>query len=591
MTIIIGTRLPVKWIVFSALLVSVIAAVVIIYVFHPFSQAATTIDNSLPDVTEPLPPSKSPLGLYSNAAVVANAHPCADIGKDILKNNGKAVDALIATMLCDGVNMPQSMGVGGGFFMVFYDKKTRKSYGINARETAPMAATEDMFKDNPEKSIRGGLAVGVPGEIKGYRLAYEKFGGGISWAELFQPTIKLCQQGITIHENLERALIKKEKYIKENKYLSQLFVNPHTGKLLKAGDQYRNPQLAKTLQIISQEPDALYTGSLAESFVNDIKDNGGIITTTDLGNYKVRTNEEITMPILGNAMILHTIKPPSSGILFGYILKILEGLLPAANEILNIHRITEAFKFAYGMRSRLGDPYFVNITDELYQVTTEKEIARVRNSIDDYKTYNDASHYGGDYVKTDHGTAAASVIAPDGDAASSTSTINLLFGSLLISPSTGIILNNQMDDFSSFTSNSFGVKPSTANFIVPGKRPMSSMCPSIITDTNGDVRMTVGAAGGTLITTSVSLTTIRTLIFNHTVKEAIDAPMFHHQLIPMVWSYQYGTLKFIVQGMEHLGHVIQRTESVYACVNAINRKNGMLQANSDFRRLGSVAGF
>ncbi|XP_065208910.1 scoloptoxin SSD14-like isoform X2 [Planococcus citri] len=588
----IANKLSCKIALVAAMSAILIVILVFVFLRWPHDRLSTANSTEVPTPTGPIP--LSILGNYSRAAAVSNAPPCAEIAKDILLKGGKAVDATIALMLCDGVTMPQSMGIGGGFFMTIYDKSSRKAYTINAREHAPAASTPDMYKHNPEAAKRGGLSIGVPGEIRGYWLAYNKFGGGLPWKDLFEPTIKLCEQGIPISKKLATVMIQFEEMIKTDREFSLIFTNKSTGALLEHGETYKNLKLAQTFRTIAEQGgDVFYEGPMAKTMVQEIQGSGGIITEEDLKNYQPRLEDPLKATIFDN-MTIHTLHAPSSGPILAYILRLVDGLVPANNELLNTQRITEAMKFAYGARSRLGDPHFVNINRTMNMITSEEYIKKIRNSIDDTKTWNDPAHYGGDFVEAhNQGTANVAVVSENGDAVAATSTINYYFGSTIISPSTGVIFNDQMDDFSSPNlTNMYGVEPSKANFIAPGKIPVSSMNPSIITDKNGDVRLVIGAAGGTKITSATAIATIRTLVLQEDIRKAVDSVLFHHQLLPMEWYYYQRMPKDIVEGMKKIGHEVKLMAATsFAAITAIERSDSQLHACSDYKRPGQVAGY
>lgn len=221
-------------------------------------------------------------------AVVANGIECSKIGADILRRNGSAVDAAIATLFCDGVTCPQSTGLGGGFFMTIYTKETGVVETLDAREVAPGAATEEMFVGNAEAAKVGGLAVAVPGELKGYFEAHRKY-GKLPWKDIVNPIVELCEKGHEVSRYLEKVLRNREEAILKEPSLREVFINPQTNHTWKQGDILKRPKLAETLAKIAEEgADALYSkdGSLLQPFVQDVQNFGGIITEEDLLNYE-----------------------------------------------------------------------------------------------------------------------------------------------------------------------------------------------------------------------------------------------------------------------------------------------------------------
>ncbi|XP_063225047.1 scoloptoxin SSD14-like [Bacillus rossius redtenbacheri] len=550
------------------------------------------------DPSQPLPPSASPLGVFAHAAVATNGGPCAGIGRDVLLRNGSAVEAALAALFCEGVACPQSMGLGGGFHMTVYRRASRTAYSLDAREVAPAAATVDMYHGDQSLAQLGGLSVAVPGELRGYAALFNHTdfrSGNVQWSDLVEPTIKLCEEGVEVTPYLAGILKSKEAIIKQNPSLSEILVDNATGGVWLAGDKLRRPQLAETLRVISKEgPEALYTGSLVDGFVKDVRDLGGIITRQDMADYSVRWAEPAVARLDDGDLTAYSMPLSGSGHLVAFMLQVLDGFLPERPNVTAYHRVAEAMKFAYGRRTQLGDPAFVHSLDDLLSNLTSREYAeQIRAQINDSATWSDPAHYGAVVAQAgDHGTAHISVLAPNGDAVAVTSTINLLFGAGVRSTSTGIILNDEMDDFSAPNiTNAYGLPPFPNNYIAPGKRPLSSMAPTVVVDGAGDVRLVVGAAGGTKITTATTLVAINNLWFNNTIKEAVDASRIHHQLLPMELQYEYGFLKQYVTGLRELGHEMLRLESAGSSVTAISRQDGQIYANADYRRNGSIAGF
>uniref|UniRef100_A0A8D8V6R5 Gamma-glutamyltranspeptidase 1 n=1 Tax=Cacopsylla melanoneura TaxID=428564 RepID=A0A8D8V6R5_9HEMI len=562
-----------------------------------------SIDPLADEVTTNLPPSDSVQYEFSSAASVTNGVKCAQMATNILRKGGNAVDAAITALLCDGLSCPQSMGLGGGFLMTVYNRTQGKAYAINAREEAPRAATADMYHGNGKAAQTGALASGVPGELLGYWTIYQRFGGGVPWKDLFDEPIQMALTGIPVSPHLEKNIKLYTKYIDPSPMLRALFKDEKTNQGKKVGDTFTWPLLAKTLQIIANEGgNALHNGSLTEAFVKDIQDAGGIITVEDMKNYRVVVEEPITAK-LNNGDTLYTSPLPGTGVLLSFMLQVLQYLIPAPSKLLWNQRFTEVMKYAYAYRGYLGDPnpdLQNNMTKSINAVVKKLQnpefIQEIRNKISDTRTWQDFEHYNGKYEQSeDHGTANIVVYSAAGDAVVATSTVNLVFGSRFISPSTGIILNDEMDDFSSPNiTNYFNIPPSPANFIQPSKRPLSSMCPTVVTDKDGNVKVAVGAAGGTKITTSVAQVIMANLWLNQTIKEAVDEARIHHQLYPMKYGYEYGVLRQIIEGMQKIGHVVTRLPNVFtSSITAISTYNtgGKVTGNADFRRPGGGDGF
>ncbi|KAI4499426.1 hypothetical protein M0802_005322 [Mischocyttarus mexicanus] len=561
------------------LIISIILAVIIVFIIQ---RGECDIKFNSP----------SNIGQYRQAAVTTNGQECAQIGADILKKNGSAVDAAIAALLCEGVASLHSMGLGGGFLMTIWDAENGTAAYLDARETAPAKANKTMFDGNPNSSMYGGLAVAVPGELRGYWEAHKKY-GKLKWHELFDPTIKLCLVGSVINDYLYAYLINKESKIKEESTLAEILIDPATGRPWKVGERIKRPILAETLRLIAKYgPDVFYNGTLTDKMVAEIKSFDGIITREDFVTYSVRWRKPIEINI-DNNLTVYTAPPPGSGVILAFIINVLQGIVPTDNQNVMWHRIVEAFKWAYARRTELGDPEFVNIESLLTNLTSSDYSKAIRNEIKDHETSNDPKHYGAvTATTTDSGTAHVSVLAPDGSAVSVTSTINQVFGAMIRSKSTGIIFNDEMDDFSSPNiTNGFGVPPSPANFILPGKRPLSSMSPTIVVGENKIARLVIGAAGGTKITTAIASIMILNLWAGYNIKEAIDAYRIHHQLLPMTVQTEKGYCPDIIQYLRNVKHNVTTFTGIGSAVTAIvNNANG-ITANSDYRRQGSVAGF
>ncbi|XP_060862119.1 scoloptoxin SSD14-like isoform X2 [Metopolophium dirhodum] len=574
-------------------LVGLVILVAVVSFVFVYTQNAP--NGEIPDPESALPPSTMPMGSYSNAGVVSNGGPCAQIGVDVMRNGGNAVDAAIATMLCDGVYCPEYMGIGGGFLMSIYNATTKKVMTINARESAPAAATSEMFVKDPKKSMFGGLAVAIPGELKGYSTIYHLYGGKVSWESLFEPTIKLCENGIKISERLELNMRNHEDLIKNDPFLREALFDEKTGHVKTAGEEYKLPKLAETLKIIAVEgSDAMYNGSLTYQLVEDLKKVNGIITVEDLANYEVEVEESFAVN-LKSGHTIHVGPPPSSGVILAYILRILDGILPAPNSGLDAHRLVEAFKFGFGERTHLGDHNFVNISNIYEKISSDSYIDSIQKRISDNFTSLDPKYYGADFdMPENHGTANSVVTDSWGNTVVGTSTLNIYFGCGFVSPSTGITLNNEMDDFSTpGVTNYYGIPSSPANFIEPGKRPMSSMCPTIITDKKGDFVLGAGAAGGSKITLATAYVSALKLWYNMTLKEVIDKPRIYHQLVPMEVQYEYGTIKSVVQKLKDIGHPVSRLKNtIGSAATAIAKSpSGMIETMPDFRRPGNSSGY
>lgn len=538
------------------------------------------------------------VGEYQKFAVAADRKVCSNIGSNILKDGGSAVDAAVATVFCVGLLNMHSCGIGGGGFMNVYLRKEKKSIIYDFRETAPAAATQKMFIPKNASSVIGGLAIAVPGNIKGLHHVWKKHGTK-PWKDLVQPTIDMAKKGFIISPFVGKRINDLKDTLGKNKGFSD-FLKKKDGTWYKTGDKLTNPLLADTLERISNDPNTFYNGTLAQEIVDDITEAGGIITLQDLKYFKVIERESLNVTIEDKEYLF--MPPPGGGAVVAMTMNILKGYNFTLDDFKNekkvvstTHKIIEALKFAFARRPLLADPSFSkNVSKVINDMIDLKIGQELRQKIME-KPYPNQTYYGGFYQQTkDQGTTHVSILAENGDAVSVTDTINYAFGSAVRSTRNGIIYNNEMDDFSTpGLVNLWGYLPAEANFIEPGKKPLSSMSPTIVTDQNGDVKMVVGGSGGSRIITGVLQTLVRKLYFNMDLDEAVDTPRVHTHLLPYE-VYVYNKFKIpetLKKGLQDLGHKLVYSD--HRCVvQAIYRKeiNGTIYAVSDPRKGGVPAG-
>ncbi|OMJ20702.1 Gamma-glutamyltranspeptidase 1 [Smittium culicis] len=525
-----------------------------------------------------------------NGAVATDEARCSQIGVNALKEGGSAVDAAIASALCVGLLNSFSAGIGGGGFMLVR-KPNGESDVIDFREMAPISATKEMFIKNITKAQIGGLSIAIPGEIKGFELAHKRY-GKLKWSRLFEPTIKLARDGYKIGKMLGIHLKSLQSSLAESEAFKEVFFDSD-GKVLKEGDIAKRQNFANTLQKIADYgADAFYNSELTTSMVDTIKKNNGILTEADFKSYRAITRKPLTLTYHNRKVI--TCPPPTSGSIFASIINILEGynMKDLSNKAVNIHRMIEAFKFGYAQRSNLGDPAFVNV-EEVVQNNLSKDFAAGRREKITDNTTHDYKYYEPDHdIDSQHGTTHLSVLDKDDMAVSLTSTINLLFGSRVMDKTSGVIFNDHMDDFSTpKLKNAFGLYPSPKNFIAPGKRPLSTTS-AVIIENNGKVEFVLGASGGSRILTSTTQVFLNMVEFNSTLKQAVDAPRVHHQLLPeklLVEPYYSNKILNELKQRNHKFGMMNQGTSVVQGVRKLT--DGTFNSVSDGRKFGAPAAY
>ncbi|XP_078361850.1 glutathione hydrolase 1 proenzyme-like [Oculina patagonica] len=599
-----GSKLSKKRIIIIAVVVlvviAIILAVVLALVLKKKEKEEEKTKGTTQHIIPPLPTGAPPGadGPYTHGVVAADAPRCSAVGRDILKKNGSAVDSAIATMFCIGVINMHSAGIGGGGFMTVYNRANRTAEVFDFREEAPGRANSTMYVNSSLSSTKGPTASGVPGEVKGFRAAWMKY-GRLPWKDLVQPTIDFAKNGFRLGSATHAAAGRVLESVKNDTGLREVLLDEE-GKVKKLGTVIKLPNFARTLEIIRDDPDSFYTGELAKDIVKDIQDHGGIITLDDLKNYKVKIRTPLQAKM--GDYTWYTNPPPGSGAVLSLILNILKGYNMTGDarkdlnsSVLTYHRIVEAFKFAYAYRALLGDEDFWNVTDIVRNMTDTDFGESLRQKIYDNRTFENFAYYGDFYSSTeDGGTSHMSLISPDGDAVAVTTTVNLYFGSKYRSTRTGIIFNNEMDDFSTpGKKNFFGVAPSPSNFIERGKRPMSSMTPTIFVDGKGVPRLAVGASGGTRITTAMSLVAMNYLWFNRTLSQAVVEPRLHHQLLPMyIRLEEKNPMPLDIQaGLKKLRHKFGPLSNFAAVQAAATHPDGKIYGKSDPRKGSWAAGF
>ncbi|KAI9891767.1 MAG: hypothetical protein M1814_002331 [Vezdaea aestivalis] len=492
---------------------------------------------------------------------------------------------LVGTVLCIGTVAMYHSGIGGGGFMIV--RGSNGSYeNIDFRETAPAAAFEDMYKEDVNLSMFGGLASGVPGELRGLEYLHKHY-GVLPWYDVVVPTVHVARCGFEVTPDLVKFMDSATTGPDTNNFLVDdpnwaLDFAPN-GTRLGLGDRLTRKRYADTLEAVAlYGAHAFYSGAIARLTVKSINANNGTMTLADLANYSVVTRTPAQITYRGYK--IRSCSAPASGAVVLGALKTVEGYSgfsengPASN--LSTHRLDEATRFAYGQRSQLGDPDFVAGLD-VFQASmlSDKLAAEVRSKISDTRTLN-RSAYDPDGLESIETPGTSHIVAADasGMAISLTTTVNLLFGSQLLVPETGIILNNEMNDFSiPGSSNAFGYIPSPSNYIRPGKRPLSSIATTIVESAHSSLPyLIIGAAGGSRIITSTLQNIVHVIDDHLTAKEALAKPRWHDQLSPNLITFEYAYDNSTTSFMEDLGHNVSWIAPGQSSANAIRIFNPAL---------------
>lgn len=518
--------------------------------------------------------------------VVAAENPlAAAVGADVLRDGGSAVDAAIATALAACVLEPSSCGIGGGGFLVLWDPARARARALDFRETAPARARPESFRDQGrtvvERSRRGGLAVGVPGEVAGLWEAHRRF-GRLPWRRLVAPAARLAREGFPASEHLARQVATHASAIAGDRALASVLLD-EAGRPPSRGAIVRNPDLAATLDAIgSRGPRAFYRGPVAAAIARAVRASGGVLDERDLAAYRPRWREPLQVDYRGAR--IHTMPPPSGGgPALVTALRTLERHDVAALGVDSPTRwqlYVEILKHAFADRALLaGDPDF--------GAPGRRDASPVPTGRITAATTHPPGFYGeASAAPSDSGTSHVSVLSADGGAAALTTTINTGFGALVGVPGTGIVLNNQIDDFSFDAPNLFGLLPGRANRIAPGKRPASSMTPTVAVR-GGRPVVAVGASGGPLIVSATLEVLTNVLDFGLSPEAAVAAPRVHHQWQPDVLLVEPGVRPIDRAALARIGHSLREAPAVAAVSLATAGAAGFAGAG-DPRKGGSA---
>ncbi len=535
---------------------------------------------------EAAPPRRPPAAPHHGA--VAAEHPrAAEIGIEILRRGGNAVDAAIAVAYAVCVLNASSCGVGGGGFMLIAEPNGRVD-ALDYRETAPALAHRDLYRRDgtvlSELASRGALAVAVPGEVAGLEAARARF-ATLSRRELMEPAIRLARDGFPLSEHVAAAIAGNAAGLRADPSLAARLLHAD-GTPLAAGETVRFPELAATLEHVADVgADGFYRGRVAAQIVAALRARSGIMTEDDLARYRPRWREPLRTTYRGREIV--TMPPPSSG---GVLLEILAILAHddlaalGATSPRYLHLLAEAMAHGFADRARwYGDPAYTRVPVD--RLTSPSYAAALRARIRDDGTLP-ADRYGS---KPDHGTSHLSVIDDAGWAVGCTTTINTAFGAMVVGGDSGVILNNEMDDFAIAPGvpNTFGLIGGEANAVAAGKRPLSSMTPVIVRE-HGRARIVAGGSGGPLIISGTVETLLGMLDFGLDAAAAVAAPRIHDQWTPAAVAVEPAIPAATREALTQRGHAV-RVFPFPSAVQVVTRDRGAFTAAADPRKGGGGA--
>jgi gamma-glutamyltranspeptidase/glutathione hydrolase len=549
---------------------------------------------------------------HAAKAMVATVQPeASQVGVEIMKQGGNAVDAAVAVGFALEVVYPQAGNIGGGGFMLFRTANGEVHF-LDYREKAPAKATADMYLDKqgnvvPDLSTVGYKSIGVPGSVAGLVYAQQHW-GKLSLKQVMEPAIKLARDGYAL--SYEQANSLRDPDL--GKFPESRRIFQRNGKFYESDGIFKQPELAKTLERIAEKPDDFYHGTLARELAAAIQKGGGLVTVEDLAQYEVKERQPIRGTYRGYDVI--SAPPPSSGgVALVEILNILGGYDLAkqgADSADAIHLTAEAYQRAFFDRAEfLGDPDFSKIpvaqlidkrygnawreTIPLRKATPSADMRRpsVFSQLDSYASTHPQPPFA---AEPDH-TTHYSVVDPEGNAVAVTTTLNDAFGSRVTAEGLGFLLNDEMDDFSSKAGvpNMYGLIQGPANAIGPGKRPLSAMTPTIVLK-DGKLFLVLGSPGGPTIITTVANVLMGVVDYGLNVQQAVNAPRFHHQWMPdEIMVESTGISPDTIGILERMGHKVKKAKGYWGdaeCI-AIDDKTGERLGASDGRNQGRAVGF
>ncbi|WP_346295960.1 gamma-glutamyltransferase [Rhodopseudomonas sp. P1] len=531
--------------------------------------------------------------IAKHGMVVAQERLAAEIGASFLSRGGNAIDAAVATGFAMAVTYPRAGNLGGGGFMVIHSAAKNEDVAIDYRETAPQAATQDMFltggKPDPDKSRKSALGIGVPGTVAGLALALDKYGSGkFKLADVIAPAIALARDGIIIADDTADTLPDWHAWLSRWPSTRRVFARPD-GSPLQAGDRLLQPDLAATLEAIAKQgPDGFYRGPVAGKLSRGIREAGGLITPEDLAGYQPMLRPPLRGSYRGYDIVAMP-QPSSGGVVLIESLNILEGY--AMRDLgqgtpPSLHLLIEAMKRAYADRARyLGDPAFS--AAPVAKLLSKDYAASLRAGIDPQRATPVAEPL--PQPREGQNTTHFSVADADGNAVSNTYTLNFSYGVGLVADGTGVLLNNELDDFTAApgASNAYGLVGFAANLPAPGKRPLSSMSPTILLKDGKPVLVT-GSPGGSRIISAVLQVIVDVIDYRMNVADAVAAPRLHHQWLPDEVRVEGGFPDATLDALRAMGHRVV-TPLGQTSANSILIDAGGFHGAPDPRTRGATA--
>jgi gamma-glutamyltranspeptidase / glutathione hydrolase len=544
----------------------------------------------------PAKPGTTAAVVAKHGMVVAQEKIAAKVGADVLMRGGNAVDAAVATGFAMAVTYPRAGNIGGGGFMVIHSADRHEDITIDYRETAPAKATRDMFlgadgQPDIAKSRDSALGIGIPGTVAGLTLVLEKYGSGrLTLSEILQPAIALARDGFVVADDIADTLQDWRRRLARWPASLKMITRPD-GAALVRGDTLVQSDLATTLSAIAaQGPRGFYEGPVAEKLVRGINEAGGIFSMDDLKSYQPVIREPVRGSYRGYDIVSMPL-PSSGGTVLVETLNILEGFPISEmkqSEAPSLHLLIEAMKRAYADRARyLGDPAFVNAP--ITTLLGKDYAAKQRASIDPVRATPWTDALSAVPPREGSNTTHYSVVDAAGNAVSNTYTLNFPYGVGLVAEGTGVLLNNELDDFTAApgASNAFGLVGFEANLPGPGKRPLSSMSPTIVLKDGKPVLVT-GSPGGSRIISTVLQVIVNVLDYRMDIAAAVAAPRLHHQWLPDEVRIERGFSDTTLDALKAMGHRVIEPMGQTSANSIAVTPDGQLGA-PDPRTRGSAA--